>query len=50
MSKIDISTVYKDRIKQIDEDMKKAKKSKKWTDFYKLKQEKENLEHILTKK
>lgn len=50
MSKLDISTVYKDRIKQIDKDMEKAKKSKRWADFYKLKQEKDNLEHILTKK
>ncbi|MBY6846704.1 hypothetical protein HYI19_18085 [Clostridium botulinum] len=44
MSKIDISTVYRDRVEQIEKDMKKAKKYKKWPIFYKLRAEKERLE------
>lgn len=48
MSKIDIPTVYRDRIKQIEIDKEKAKKDKKWTQVAKLEAEKVRLVKILT--
>lgn len=49
MSRIDISTVYKERIEEIEKQQKQLIYKKNWAKFYKLKAEKENLEQILSK-
>lgn len=47
MAKINFIDVYKGRIKQIDEDIKKAINRKSWTELAKLKSEKEKLESYI---
>lgn len=44
MSKIDVSMVYKDRIEQIENDIKLAIKHKKWDKKWQLMKEKAKLE------
>ncbi|MCD3211802.1 hypothetical protein G8T71_10590 [Clostridium botulinum C/D] len=48
MSKIDISTVYKERIEEIEKQQKQLIYKKNWAKFYELKAEKEKLEQILS--
>lgn len=47
MGKIDFLGVYKDRIKQIEIDSKKAINEKKWSELAKLRAEKEKLEKYI---
>lgn len=44
MSKIDISMVYRDRIEQIEKDIKVAIKHRNWDKKWQLSKEKANLE------
>lgn len=48
MAKIDISTVYKERIEEIEKQQKQLILKKNWTKYYELKAEKEKLEQILS--
>lgn len=48
MAKIDITTVYKERIEEIEKQQKQLIYKKNWTKYYQLKQEKENLQQILS--
>ncbi len=43
--KIDLKTVYKDRIEEINNQIRKAIKNKKWTDKSKLEAEKVDLQN-----
>lgn len=49
MSKIDISIVYRDRIEQIEKEIKVAIKHKNWSKKSQLEYEKQKLENILSK-
>ncbi len=45
LMKIDLKTVYKDRIEEINNQIRKAIKNKKWTDKSKLEAEKVDLQN-----
>lgn len=47
---IDIINVYKDRVKQIETDEKRAIYNKKWTELAKLREEKSRLLVIIDEK
>lgn len=47
MAKIKVDDFYKDRIEQIEIDIKRMIKQKKWKEMYKLKSEKEKLQKYL---